>query len=154
MDAEADPYNLIKAEINDELQQMTSLQAKLFAGHGEVATVLGSRLQAAAEQLQALETAVQSMVAEPGKYGLTAAAAFGRQVSMCAPNTFAGGGFSPTHRESTARLDAAAAVAAAAAAALSAHQHQQQQLIQPTNTCSNASHPSNLQQQQQQQQAI
>lgn len=91
MEAEADPYNLIKAELDDELQQMTSLQAKLFAGHGEVATVLSSRLQAAAEQLHALESAVQSMVAEPVKYGLTAAAAFGRQVSMRAPGTLASG---------------------------------------------------------------
>lgn len=77
----SDPYNLIKAEIDAELQAMTSLQAKLFAGHGEVAAVLATRLKAAAEQLAALESAVQSMVADPTKYGLTAAAAFGRQVS-------------------------------------------------------------------------
>lgn len=80
MDSTDDPYHLIKSEIDNELQQVTSLQAKLFAGHGEVASSLNSRLQAAAEQLQALESAVQSMVAEPSKYGLTAAAAFGRQV--------------------------------------------------------------------------
>lgn len=66
---------------------MTTLQAKLFAGHAEVAESLNSRLLAAAEQLQALETAVQSMVAEPSKYGLTSAAAFGRQVSVTTPHS-------------------------------------------------------------------
>lgn len=75
-----DPYSLIKAEIDQELQQMTTLQAKLFAGHGEVAAELNSKLQDTAEQLQALEAAVQSMVVDPSKYGLTSAAAFGRQV--------------------------------------------------------------------------
>lgn len=81
MDDHTDPYHLIKSEIDNELQRMTSMLAKLFAGHGEVAAELTQRLQAAAEQLQALETAVQSMVADPAKYGLTAGAAFGRKVS-------------------------------------------------------------------------
>jgi len=85
MEPPSDPYHLIKAEIDQELQLMTTLQAKLFAGHAEVAESLNSRLLAAAEQLQALETAVQSMVAEPSKYGLTSAAAFGRQVSAPPP---------------------------------------------------------------------
>jgi hypothetical protein len=82
MDNHADPYHLIKSEIDNELQHMTSMLAKLFAGHGEVAAELTRRLQSAAEQLQALEAAVQSMVADPAKYGLTAGAAFGRKVSM------------------------------------------------------------------------
>jgi hypothetical protein len=81
MDDHSDPYHLIKSEIDNELQRMTSMLAKLFAGHGEVAAELTQRLQAAAEQLQALETAVQSMGADPAKYGLTAGAAFGRKVS-------------------------------------------------------------------------
>lgn len=80
-----DPFHIIKAEIDQELQQLTSLQAKLFGGHGEVADSLRDRLAAAAEQLQALEAAVGSMVAEPSKFGLTAAAAFGRQVSQAEP---------------------------------------------------------------------
>jgi hypothetical protein len=78
--AGADPYLLIQNEIDQELQQITTLQAKLFSGHGEVADSLRSRLQAAEDQLQALEAAVSSMVAEPSKFGLSAAAAFGRQV--------------------------------------------------------------------------
>lgn len=82
MDDHADPYHLIKSEIDSELQQTTTMLSKLFAGHGEVAAELTQRLQAAGEQLQALESAVHSMVADPVKYGLTAGAAFGRKVSM------------------------------------------------------------------------
>lgn len=78
--AEADPFHSIKAEIEAELQHITTLQARLFSGHGEVAGALNTRLAAAAEQLSALETAVQSMVTAPTTYGLSPAAAFGRQV--------------------------------------------------------------------------
>jgi hypothetical protein len=79
--AAGDPYNSIKNELDSELQLITSLQAKLFAGHPEAAPLLRSHLADVAEQLHALETAVKSMVDNPARFKLDSTTAFMRQVS-------------------------------------------------------------------------
>jgi hypothetical protein len=79
--AAGDPYNSIKHELDTELQLITSLQAKLFAGHPEAAPQLRSHLANVGEQLHALETAVKSMVDNPARFQLDSTTAFMRQVS-------------------------------------------------------------------------
>jgi hypothetical protein len=79
--AAGDPYNSIKYELDAELQLITSLQAKLFAGHPEAAPQLRSHLANVGEQLHALESAVKTMVANPARFQLDSSTAFMRQVS-------------------------------------------------------------------------
>jgi hypothetical protein len=78
--AAGDPYSSIKDELDAELQLITGLQAKLFAGHPEAAPQLRSHLANVAEQLRALEAAVKSMVENPARFKLDSTTAFMRQV--------------------------------------------------------------------------
>jgi hypothetical protein len=75
-----DPYGSVKEAIDKELSHITRLQARLFSGNADVATQLASALRDTEEQLAALEAAVARMVGDPATFGLTPAAAFGRQV--------------------------------------------------------------------------
>jgi hypothetical protein len=76
-----DPYSSIKDELDAELQLLTGLRAKLFAGHPEAAPQLRSHLADVGEQLRALEAAVKSMVDNPARFRLDSTTAFMRQVN-------------------------------------------------------------------------
>lgn len=77
-----DPYLRIKAEIQQEFEQLEHLHAAWFSGNVSVRNELRSALQGLEDQLEALEAAVSSMVASPERFGLTKAMAFQRQVEV------------------------------------------------------------------------
>jgi hypothetical protein len=75
----ADPYPVIKNEIERELQHIGALQAQVFATHSvAAANQLKQQFQDVAEQLNALESAVKAMVANPAQYKLELRTAYAR----------------------------------------------------------------------------
>lgn len=76
-----DPYPVIKAEIERELDYGQRLQAAVFSGRTDALPELTTSLQSIDQSLRALEEAVASMMATPVKFGLLPAVARDRQVS-------------------------------------------------------------------------